>query len=309
MLAIESIEYYVPTSRATIAQLQTHLNFSDEMVKIFELFYGIKQVSICKDVSLPAMLSNTLEKLFDHYPINPNQIDYLIYTHTSRRVIPFGRSVVQELKQQFGMRNATAFGTTMQKCAASIKMFEVLATLLSSDKKSYAVLLTGEISFTPALRLVPRSAIAGDAAAVALISNQGDNHRLLAVESRLLPGFSKGIYLSDQELQQFEEMFLDTMQQTIAAAVTKAGLHLDQIKLILPHNVNHATWKKLAAGLTFPLKNIFTDNISDIGHCFTSDGLLNIATAQAKNRLKKGDYYLMVACGMGFFFACAVFQY
>lgn len=309
MLAITDIQYCIPSKQVSIADMQQAANLPHSMLKIFEKIYGLKQVLFCDDISIFDLLSKSIEKILLSSCIDLGEIKYLVHTHTSQLLIPFGVSLVQSIKNKFGFLEAIAFGTTMQKCVSSLKMFETLSILLNRPERASALIMTGEIAFTPELRLIPRSSISGDASATALVSNYGTDHILLSVETYHLPGYSKGFHLSNDELKNFDNQFIQVMVRTILRAVDKAGISLSDITVILPHNVNHPTWKNIAAALNVSINKVYIDNISYFGHCFTSDGFLNLALAQEKKLLKKGDYYLMAGCGMGFFFACAVFQF
>lgn len=309
MLAITDIQYYLPAKRVPISQMQKETDLPPAMLKIFEKIYGLKEVLYCDDSSILDLLSKPIEKILSSFKIDIAEIKYLVHTHTSQLVAPFGSSLAQAIKVKFGLSEAMAFSTTMQKCVSALKMFETLSILLNREDKASALIMTGEIAFTPELRLIPRSSISGDASAAVLVSNYGDDHVLLAVETYHFSGYSKGFYLSNEELKIFDSQFIRIMTQTILHALNKAGVRLADITLILPHNVNHPTWKNIAASLDVPIKKVYVDHISHFGHCFTSDGFLNLALAKENNHLKKGDYYLMAGCGMGFFFACAVFQF
>lgn len=309
MLYIEHISYYLPTNRVSIQNMKEHTNLSDNMLGIFEKIYGLKDILVENEKKILDILCLAISDLLHHTEINVNDIRYLIHSHTGNMLIPFGESLPQQIKVRFELINAIAFGTTMHKCMSSLKALEVLSVLINKSKKSYALLLTGEISFTKALRLIPKSSISGDAAAVALISNRGSHHQLLASETILLPGYSEGIYLSDEKLQQFDREFIPIMTKTILTAIHKAKIDLDSIALILPHNVNYLTWKNIAKALNISNDIIYFNNIAHFGHCFSSDGLLNLVFAIKENRIQKKNYYIMAGCGMGFFFSCSVFKY
>jgi 3-oxoacyl-[acyl-carrier-protein] synthase III len=263
----------------------------------------------CDELSIFELLKSAAKKLLDHNKINKNEIQYLIHAHTAQILSPFGSSLVQEIKSALGLDQAIAFGTSSHKCVSALKMLEVMSVVLDEQDNKSALILTGEIGFTPELRLIPRSSISGDAAAIALIKNDGVEHVLLGIEIYHLEGYCRGYYLTDEELNRFESQFLQVMNQTITRALIKAGIKLSDVAVILPHNVNLPVWKSIAKNLGVSYKKIYSKNISYFGHCFASDSFINLALALENKALKKGDYYLMVGCGMGFFFACAVFQF
>jgi 3-oxoacyl-[acyl-carrier-protein] synthase-3 len=116
------------------------------------------------------------------------------------------------------------------------------------------------------------------------------------------------VYLEVEKIQEFDQQFIQTMMQTIYRSLEKANISLDQISIILPHNVNYPTWHKIADALRIPHSKIYSNHIQKFGHCLASDGILNLALAQEEGILMKNDYFLMAGCGLGVFFASAVFQ-
>ena len=309
MLFIKAVQCYIPNEVVLIDTFQSDTYFPLSMVKIFKLFHGVKTVAVCRDLTMFALLCKPIEKLMQVTGDSLTHLDYFIHAHTSQLLVPFGRSLMLELKEHFGFHQAITFGTSLYKCVSAIKLFEVLSILFQARTGMNAIILTGEIAFTPELRILPRTAVVGDAAAAVWVTNEAGDHQLLSVTVHLEKGYSKGLYLSDEESKAFEALFFSTLKKVISETLIKAGLALSDIALILPHNVNHAVWRNMAILLQYPLHQVFTDNISTLGHCFSADALINLVSAEAAGRLKKGDYYLMVGCGMGFFFGCAVFRY
>jgi len=94
-------------------------------------------------------------------------------------------------------------------------------------------------------------------------------------------------------------------------AVDEAGLTLDDIRVILPHNVNMVTWQRMCTLLKFPRDRVVLDNIKDCGHVFCADLFVNYQTACQRGLLQPGDNYLAAAVGAGgaATFAAMVFEH
>jgi 3-oxoacyl-[acyl-carrier-protein] synthase III len=82
-------------------------------------------------------------------------------------------------------------------------------------------------------------------------------------------------------------------------AVHDAGLTLDDIAVILPHNVNRVSWARVARLLGLPEERVYLDNVPALGHCFSADSFINYVDARATGRLRRGDAYVMAAAGTG----------
>lgn len=306
MLSLNHFETFIPESRISIASLEKETKLPKEMLAIYRTIYGLRKVPIWKD-SLESLLLPPLEKLFEKQHCAAT-IKYLIYLHTAPWILPFGDDLLQRIQKKFGLSHAIAWGSTQYKCVSFIKILEILSVLLNQQKNFSAVVITGEIAFTSELRVVPRSTIVGDAATASLFSVSGDAHQVVSVVNQLLPGYARGIELLENDLRSFDADFIQTMVDVIHCAILRANITVTDITLILPHNVNIPTWKKIAAKLIFPIEKIYLNNIPTIGHCFCSDHIINLQSALSEGYLKKGDYYLMAGCGLGFYLSAAVLR-
>lgn len=306
MLSLNHFETFIPSSRVPIASLEKETKLSKEMLAIYRAIYGLRNVPIWKE-SLESLLLPPLEKLFEKQN-RPTKIKYLIYLHTTPWILPFGDDLLTRIKKKFGLKGVISWGTTQYKCVSFLKMLEVLPVLLKRHSDFSALMITGEIAFTSELRVVPRSTIVGDAATASIFSMRGEAHHVLSTVTQLLPGYARGIELLDQELRSFDAYFIQSMVEIIDRAIASAHISLADITLLLPHNVNIPTWKKIATQLMIPIEKIYLNNIPKVGHCFCSDHLINLQSALFENRLKKGDYYLMVGCGLGFYLSAAVLR-
>ena len=93
------------------------------------------------------------------------------------------------------------------------------------------------------------------------------------------------------------------------AAVARAGLELDDIDLILPHNVNTVSWKRLCQAMGVPVARVLLDNVPVTGHSFCADAFINYRTAAERGRLHPGRKYLIAAVGSGATFSAMVFEH
>jgi 3-oxoacyl-[acyl-carrier-protein] synthase III len=95
----------------------------------------------------------------------------------------------------------------------------------------------------------------------------------------------------------------------VAAAQAGLGLGLEDVALILPHNVNVVSWQRLCQAAGIPLQVVMLDNVARTGHCFCTDPFLNYSTAIERGVLHPGDHYLMAAVGTGATFSAMIFRH
>ncbi len=90
-----------------------------------------------------------------------------------------------------------------------------------------------------------------------------------------------------------------TLASTALAAIERAGLHPDEIDLVIPHQANVRIIEAVAKGLGFPMERIFV-NVDRYGNTSAASVPLALAEAVDTGRIKVGDKIVFVAFGAGF---------
>ena len=107
----------------------------------------------------------------------------------------------------------------------------------------------------------------------------------------------------------FGVAYTEVLAEVVVEAVERAGLTLDDLALVLPHNVNRVSWRRLCSRLGLPIARVRLDDVPVTGHCFGADSFIGYAAARAEGRLRPGDPFLMVAVGLGATFSAMVLRY
>jgi 3-oxoacyl-[acyl-carrier-protein] synthase-3 len=95
----------------------------------------------------------------------------------------------------------------------------------------------------------------------------------------------------------------------IRSTLAKASLTMDDIRLIIPHNINKPSWRKILAALRCSESKLFAENIGRCGHVCSADLMINLSDAIEAGRLQKGDYFMLFTVGLGAVWACAILQH
>lgn len=306
MLSIENAAYTIPAKLLALESSSDWLGISPSTAKIYQRMFGLGTFPVEENLSVYQLLEKSLQKL----KFDSNNIKLIIHAHTAQVICPYGSSVVQVLRHKFQLRHAIYCGTALNNCTALFSAFEIAEQFLTmSEEKAEVLILTGEINFTKDMRVVPGASVTGDASAAMLVSKKSATDRLLAVTLSHHGQFAKGLWISPEEQVHFEAIFLSSLKIVIEETLDKANIRLEDVALILPHNVNTHVWNEISKGLNFARDKIFMDNIKQYAHCFGSDLIMNYVDAKQRQRLKKGDYYLMIAVGLGATLGAAVFQH
>jgi 3-oxoacyl-[acyl-carrier-protein] synthase-3 len=157
--------------------------------------------------------------------------------------------------------------------------------------------------------MIPRSTVMGEASCAILIENTEKNHHLIATAFDIQGQYASGSWLNSYLQMDFEKKYAQWLSGVIKRAVQNAKISLNQIKKIIPHNVNLISWKSTLKKLGASQQQIFLENIPVTGHCFGADNFINLNAVLGQDELQPGDYYLLVTVGLGAVFVASVFQY
>ena len=308
MLYINDTSYFVPNYVRDIDDVGEIIGIDKNHLKVYKKIFGIEKIPTAIEMRFHDFIKKPIEQLFKNNQINKDDIHYLIHCHTAKVISPFFTSIIRDVKKDLALTNANAFGISVNNCASVMTAFDILNHVLE-NKNSKAIIVAGDYTFTPVMQYIPNTSILAEASSAALIGLHGDKNKLIAISTRIEGQFAKGIWLSPLEANEFEACYVNLLSDIILNAVNKAKLTKDQIKLIIPHNVNLPSWKRVANSLNIPIEKIYLDNVKKYSHCFGADMFINLASIEKEKIIQPGDYYVMATVGLGAVFSAAVFQY
>jgi 3-oxoacyl-[acyl-carrier-protein] synthase III len=315
MTALEAVSVYLPPVRMSVESLAGPLGLTDMQVKLFRRFHGLREVGRDPDPSLPALLMKAAAGL-DALRGQEHRIRYVLYARTMPVVGPYPVNPLHEVCHALGLGHALAFTVTHQSCASGLLAIDMAGRLLAADTADgqdgqagpLALVLTGEKAFTREAQVFADTTIFGEGASACLVSAFGARDRLLAYASNVRGDFDSDTGANDARLQR---EYRPSLAEVMRRALDEAGLTLDDVRVVLPHNVNMVTWQRMCLLLKFPLDRVVLDNIPTSGHVFCADVFANYKTACERGLLEPGDRYLAAAVGAGgaATFAAMVFEH
>src|SRR6266704_1326831 len=278
MTALEAVSVYLPPVRTPIESLAGPLGLTDMQVKLFRRFHGLREVGRDPDASLQALLMKAAAGLAALRG-QEHRVRYVLYARTMPVVGPYPVNPLHEVCRALGLGHALAFTVTHQSCASGLLAIDMAGRLLAGDAAD------GPDGQAGPLALV----LSG-------VSAFGARDRVLAYASNVRGEFDSDTGANDARLQrEYRPSLAEVMRQ----AMDEAGLTLDDIRVVLPHNVNLVTWQRMCLLLKFPRDRVVLDNIPASGHVFCADVFANYKTACERGLLQPGDRYLAAAVGAG----------
>ena len=310
MTFLDAVSVYLPDHRVPIADLREQLGLSTMQVRLFDRFFGYAEIRLDRDGTLADLLYAAAAGL-TALSGREHLVRYVVHARNLPVAAPYPLNPLHEVTQRLGLGQAVAFTITHHACATGLIAIEAAGRLLAADgdRDGLALVLTGEKAFTQDARIVPGMCIFGEASAACLVALTGDSDRLLSYACRTRGEFNRRLDNLPELAAQYEEAYPLTLAEVMLAAVGQAGLRLDDISLILPHNVNAVSWHRLSRRIGFPIERVVLDNVPVTGHAFCADMLINYTTAIDRGLLRPGDRYLVAAAGVGATFAAMVFEH
>jgi 3-oxoacyl-[acyl-carrier-protein] synthase III len=314
MTALEAVAVYLPPARVPVESLADSLGLTQMQVKLFRRFHGLREVGRDPDCSLEDLLMKAAAGL-RALPGQKHRIRYVLYARAMPVVAPYPVNPLHEVCHALGLDHALAFTVTHQSCASGLLAIDMAGRLLAGDadgqdagQQPLALVLSGEKAFTREAQVFADTTVFGEGAAACLVSASGPRDRVLAYAADVRGEFDSDTGENDARLQR---EYRPTLAEVMRQALDAAGLTLDDIRLVLPHNVNLVTWQRMCLLLGFPRDRVLLDNIPAGGHVFCADLFANYQTARERGLLHPGDRYLAAAVGAGggATFAAMVFEH
>jgi 3-oxoacyl-[acyl-carrier-protein] synthase-3 len=297
MTALDAVSVYTPETRVPIENLAGPLGLTDIQVRLFRRFHGLDEVRLDRDRSLKDLLRTAASGL-TALRGKENRVRYVIHGRAMPVVVPYPENPLHDVCRELGLGHALTFTVTQQSCASGLLAVELAGRLLAGDpqRDALALVLTGEKTFTLDAQLLPGTSIFSEGASACLVSATGRRDRLLAYVCHQRGEFDTEI---GESTERFQREYRPALASVIRRATSEAGLTLDDIRLILPHNVNVVTWQRLCLLLDYPVERVVLSNVAKGGHVFCADAFANYRTALDGGLLREGDHYLVAAVGSG----------
>jgi 3-oxoacyl-[acyl-carrier-protein] synthase-3 len=307
VLYLHAVAPFVPEHSVAIEDLRVPLGLSDGEFQLLTRFLGLERIAVAEGLTTSDMLLAAGEQALAG--TDRSRVAYLIHAHAIGHVAPPVFRLAHSLREKLGLTEARAFALSHQSCVAGLYGLKVAETLLRAEPAgATALILAGEKIFSPLVRHLPGTSITGDAAAAVLVGLDGPGDAVIGRAHRTLGEFYRSRDLSPRQQRRYHHVYVATLASVIRDAVADAGLDLEDIRLVLPHNVNRFSWVAAAAAVPFPLDRVYLENIPKFGHCYCCDPFVNLSTARAQGAAGPGDPVLLVSGGQGATFGAAVIR-
>ncbi|MEU3494335.1 3-oxoacyl-[acyl-carrier-protein] synthase III C-terminal domain-containing protein [Kitasatospora cineracea] len=298
MTSLLAVSDHLPSGRVPIEALAGEYGLTPMELRIFRRYHGLGEVARDPGGSLLDLLRGAAAGLAALRG-REHRVRYVLHARSFPTVVPFPHDPVRELCAELGLdEGVPVFSVGHHACASGLLAIDAAGRLLAADgdPDALALVLAGEKAFTPEAGMVPGSSFFGEGAGACLVSPVGGRDRVLAYAADL-----RGEFDTDAEEQalEFQRIYGEALAATVLAAVERAGLALEAVTAVLPHNVNRAAWHQVCRLLGYPRERVVLDNVPAVGHVFCADHFVNHRTARQRGLLRRGEPYVLAAAGAG----------
>lgn len=311
MTALWEIAGHLPDRRVPIEELLAGWDLPASTVDTLRRSYGYSEV---RRQQPGETLTDLLVQAAQNLPsleAARNRVRYVLYARTVPVSQPHPLNPLPDLCDRLGIAGATAFAVTHHGCAAGLLAVDIAGRLLAldGDPDALALIVAAEQVFTLDETLRPEARIFGEASAACLVAVAGQRDRVLSYATLQRGDLDHWATDRPDHAERFAKEYTVLTAEVIRTAAERAGLGVDELRLILPHNVNVRSWRKVCRQLELPPTAVLLDNVPLIGHTFAADPFLNYRTAVSSGLLRPGDRYLMAAAAYGATFSALVVEH
>ncbi len=296
-ITIKGIGCYTPQEVLTNFDLEKMVDTSDDWIITRT---GIKERRIAKEESLLDMAYRASVEALAKAGTGPEELDVIILaTLTPDLGFPASACLLQA---RLGANRAYAFDISAA-CSGFLYGLEIASSMLSSGKAK-RVLLVGAEKLSQIVDWTDRSTcvLFGDGAGAVVLSSEGEGELLSSV-MRSDGNYWEILYADrcgyiKMKGKELFKLAVRAMADVCEEALQKAGISIEEVDLLVPHQANIRIMQALAERLGIPMERVYS-NIHKYGNTSAASIPIALCEAQREGRLKRGHLVLLTAMGGG----------
>jgi 3-oxoacyl-[acyl-carrier-protein] synthase-3 len=311
-VGIAGIEYALPECQMTLQDLQVAGRLDSGAERLME--FGFEKVHVSSEPA-ETLARRAVEKLLRRGNVDPESVSAVFYAGA----IPGSHSVpgtngefltgfnypVAGLQYELGLRNAATVGISQVGCMGLMCAVRCAWDFLLANPDARRVLCVSADVLPPE---APREIIynvISDGACAVLVEKDSVLNRIVTQRQ-----ITKGYYWNSVERKnEIVASYFPTARHIVNETLATAGIRLDDLAWVIPHNVSLRSWEILLGLLGLPREKLFADNIPAKGHVIAADNFINLKDAGDTGKLHRGDKLLLFNFGFGANWGCLVLEH
>ena len=315
---------YVPEKILTNDDLSKMVDTSDEWITTRT---GIKERRVAaKDENTSDMAAKAALRALEQAKISAKDVDLLLVaTATPDMLFPATACFVQK---KIGATRAACLDISAA-CAGFLFAVEIAQQFITSHTYD-TVLVIGADKLTSITNWTDRNTcvLFGDGAGAAVLQHRGSAHGVISThigsdgeftDILFMPGGGSRCPITKENahlnLATIHMTGKEVYKQAVTAmlnaskkALEQAGLSIDDIACVIPHQANLRIIEAIADRLKIPIEKFFV-NLDKYGNTSAAAVAMALDEANRTGRIKHGDYVLMVVFGGGLTWASTIIEW
>jgi 3-oxoacyl-[acyl-carrier-protein] synthase III len=315
---------YVPDKILTNDDLSAIVDTSDEWITTRT---GIKERRVAAEGEQTSdMATKAALKALEQANIEPKDIDLiLVATATPDMLFPATACFVQK---KIGATKAACLDISAA-CAGFLFGIEIAQQFITSQTHD-VVLVIGAEKLTSITNWTDRNTcvLFGDGAGAAVLRHRGSTHGVVSThigsdgnfsDILFMPGGGSRTPITAENAHMHlatihmtgKEVYKQAVIAMISAArkaLDQAGLSIEDIACVIPHQANLRIIEGIADRLKIPIERFFV-NLDKYGNTSAAAVAIALDEANRSGRIKKGDFILMIVFGGGLTWASTVIEW
>ena len=309
-IGIAAIEYVLPPQSFSLRELDDAGLLSSTAALMQNFGYGRCYVSAqpAEELALSAAA-----KLLEAASVEPETIDLLLYagaiacSHqiTNGQPLTHFNYPAARLQYELGLMHAGAIGVSQSGCMALTNAVKMAADFLCANSQMERVLcVSADVLPRGSSREVMYN-IVSDGACAVLVERGCPRNRILAHRA-----VTKGYYWdSSARKNEIMAAYFPTAKNVVQDVLSMADCRVDELSLLLPHNVSRRSWQILLGLIGVTEEQLFAENIARNGHVIAADNWINLKDAMDRQLLQPADKFMMFNFGFGANWAATVMEH
>src|ERR1700726_2692448 len=315
---------YTPEKRLTNEDLSKIVDTSDEWITTRT---GIKERRMAaKDEQTSDMATKAALRALEQANISPKEVNLiLVATATPDMLFPATACFVQK---KIGARSAACLDISAA-CAGFLFGIEIAQQFITSHTHD-TVLVIGAEKLSSITNWTDRNTcvLFGDGAGAAVLQHRGRAHGVISThigsdgqftDILFMPGGGSRCPITrenaDLNLATIHMTGKEVYKQAVISmlsaaqkALDQAGLSIEDIACVIPHQANLRIIEAIADRLKIPIERFYV-NLDRYGNTSAAAVAIALDEANRTGRIKSGDYVLMVVFGGGLTWASTIIEW
>jgi 3-oxoacyl-[acyl-carrier-protein] synthase-3 len=233
------------------------------------------------------------------------------------------------VQHRLGAREVPAYDLGSSGCAGFVLGLDVARARIAGSERKALVIGVELLSRLMDWEDRETCVLFGDAAGAAVVAAHPDAATILAATAGTdgsragilgceVGGTRRPFTLERAEAREHQrltmkgaEVFREAVTRMTAASrevLRQAGLALDDVALVVPHQANLRIIQAIAHALDLPDEKVFT-NVQDLGNTGSASVPVALWQARSQGRVAPGDVVLLTAFGAGFHWAALLLRF